>query len=187
MNISYLLSVLDLYLLNEKNNSLIIEVINNNNNNNNNNLVKVNFSYSTSSLNKTFIKIDKSIFFQNIGHFLEKVQGNLLVIDESIKNINNQNNYIVTFNGNRKLFFVNFSDIELNKIRLGFKDLKSEFMFNKIEIKDDKSYDKKLEENRSNAKLKFSMGFSTYITLFITAIWFLDIFMIALWIFKTIR
>ena len=55
MNIGYLLSILDLYLLKEKNGSLIIEV------DNILDLVKVNFSYSFDSSNKTFVKIELEI------------------------------------------------------------------------------------------------------------------------------
>ena len=59
MTIGYLLSVLDLYLLKEKNNTLLIQV------DNKENLVKFNFTYSFDSINQTFVKIDKDLFFNN--------------------------------------------------------------------------------------------------------------------------
>ncbi len=171
MNISYLLSVLDLYLLKDKNNKLIIEV------DNNQDLIKVHFSYSTDSLNKTFVKIPKEDFFKNIKDFINKVQGNFQVLNEDMET---KTKYIVTFSEGRKLAFNNFSHDELTLIRDKFNNLNREFSFNKVEEVTYNQIFKKTE----NTKFAFSMGFSNYITLFLTSIWFLDIFMIALWIFK---
>ena len=60
MSISYLLSILDLYTMKEKNSSLIIEVLNNED------LVKVNFCYTNDTFNKTFFKVSKDVLFTNL-------------------------------------------------------------------------------------------------------------------------
>ncbi len=176
MNISYLLSVLDLYLLNEKEKSLVINILDKEN------LVKIDFSYNINSPNKTFLKIDKNIFFENINYFLNKIQSNLEIKEEGIDN----KIYKVIFDNNRQISFINFTQEELEIIRKSFKT-NTEFNFDKINLKkDDNSFNNILEKN-IKTQTKFSMGFGTYITIFLTAIWFLDIFMIALWIFKAMR
>ena len=63
------------------------------------------------------------------------------------------------------------------KIRESFNDLSDNFDFN---IND--SYDQILVNKPE--KLQFSMGFSNYMSLFLSSIFFLDILMISLWIFK---
>ena len=173
MNMNYLLSILDLYLLKENNNPLIIELINNNN------IVKFELSYLNSYEDKTYIKLDKEIFFKDIKYFLDKIQSNLDIKSESIDN----NIYNITFSNNRKINFINFDvkDIELIRNNLNHTNYELMFKENKTE-----TYNEILKENKSNQKLAFSMGFSGFITIFLTAIWFLDIFMIALWIFKIV-
>lgn len=74
MSISYLLSILDLYTMKEKNSSLIIEVLNNED------LVKVNFCYTGDTSNKTFVKVSKDVFFTNLKFIMEKLEPNLEVL-----------------------------------------------------------------------------------------------------------
>lgn len=172
MNIGYLLSILDLYILKEKNGCLVIEV------DNVLELVKVKFCYSFDTPNKTFVKIKKEIFFDNIEEFLKKIQGNLNIKKENISNLDNKNTYQITFDSNRKLSFVNFSNEELSLIRKNLKNIENDFSF-VVE----NNYYKVYQENKKN-NLSFSMGFTTYITLFITSILFLDIFILSLLVFK---
>lgn len=174
MNIGYLLSILDLYLLKEKNGSLIIEV------DNILDIVKVKFSYSFDSSNKTFVKIDKKIFFDNIYEFLRKIQGNLEIKNEVLIQDIKSREYKLTFDKNRNLSFINFSNKEIKLIRENLNEVKNDFT---LELSDVESYDKK-KDNLSKTKLSYSMGFTSYITLFLTSIWFLDVLMISLWIFK---
>lgn len=173
MNISYLLSILDLYLLKEKNSTLVIEV------DNILEIVKVKFYYSFDSSNKTFVKIDKKLFFDHILEFLQKIQGNLRVEGETLKTINNQPVYELVFTKQRKLSFINFTSDEMQLIRKNLNNLETEFDFKIEEI----TYDQQLVINKNN-KLSFSMGFSSYVVLITTSVLFLDIFMISLWIFK---
>ena len=87
MTISYLLSILDLYLLKEKDNELLIEV------DNEENLVRFNFTYSFDSINKTFVKINKDLFFTNLKEIILKIQSNLKLKEEKYEIKNNKNIY----------------------------------------------------------------------------------------------
>ena len=170
MNINYLLSILDLYLMKEKNGSLIIEV------DNIENLVKVEFCYSFDAYNKTFVKINKEVFFANISYFLKKVQGNLFVEKESF---NNQV-YEIEFDKERKLSFKKFAKDEMELIRNNLTNIKNEFKFEVEEV----SYDQKYNLNSNIPRLSLSMGFTSYLTLFLTSTWFFAVLMLSLFTFK---
>lgn len=171
MSISYLLSILDLYTMKEKNNSLIIEVLNNED------LVKVNFCYTGDTSNKTFVKVSKNIFFTNLKFIMEKLESNLEVLNENLLN----NNYEVIFKNKRKISFLRFSKEEIQKIRANLNIVEE-----KIDDKKETNfYDEQFLKNKNTSlKISLSMGFSNYMVLFISAIWFLDILMIALLVFK---
>ena len=171
MTIGYLLSILDLYLLKEKDNELLIEV------DNEENLVRFNFTYSFDSINKTFVKINKDLFFTNLKEIILKIQSNLKLEEEKFVIRNNKNIYTFNYEERRIITFVGFSKKEMLKIRESFNDLSDNFDFN---IND--SYDQILVNKPE--KLQFSMGFSNYMSLFLSSIFFLDILMISLWIFK---
>ena len=171
MSISYLLSILDLYTMKEKNNSLIIEVLNNED------LVKVNFCYTGDTSNKTFVKVSKDVFFTNLKFIMEKLEPNLEVLNENLLN----NNYEVIFKNKRKISFLKFSKEEIQKIRANLNIVEE-----KVEDKKETNfYDEQFLKNKNTSlKISLSMGFFNYMVLFISAIWFLDILMIALLVFK---
>ena len=171
MSISYLLSILDLYTMKEKNSSLIIEVLNNED------LVKVNFCYTGDTSNKTFVKVSKDVFFTNLKFIMEKLEPNLEVLNENLLN----NNYEVIFKNKRKISFLKFSKEEIQKIRANLNIVEE-----KIDDKKETNfYDEQFLKNKNTSlKISLSMGFSNYMILFISAIWFLDILMIALLVFK---
>lgn len=171
MSISYLLSILDLYTMKEKNSSLIIEVLNNED------LVKVNFCYTGDTSNKTFVKVSKDVFFTNLKFIMEKLEPNLEVLNENLLN----NNYEVIFKNKRKISFLKFSKEEIQKIRANLNIVEE-----KVEDKKETNfYDEQFLKNKNTSlKISLSMGFSNYMILFISAIWFLDILMIALLVFK---
>ncbi len=181
MNTSYLLSVLNLYLLKEKNGKLIIEV------DNIDNLVKVNFSYSFDHSNKTYVKIAKDMFFSVLKEMLQKFQGNAEVLKEELTN----NIYTFSFSDERRISFINFSLEERQKIRSNFSNIKETV---NLVVNDNEKVEIKVKEtpksyNDIYAKLKnftpsFSFGFTSYINLFLTTIWILDVLMIALLVFK---
>ena len=171
MTIGYLLSILDLYLLKEKDSQLLIEV------DNEENLVRFNLTYSFDSINKTFVKINKDLFFTNLKEIILKIQSNLKLKEEKYEIKNNKNIYTFNYEQKRIITFIGFSKKEMVKIRESFNDLSDNFDFN---IND--SYDQILVNKPE--KLQFSMGFSNYMSLFLSSIFFLDILMISLWIFK---
>lgn len=169
MSISYLLSILDLYTMKEKNNSLIIEVLNNED------LVKVNFCYTNDTFNKTFVKVSKDVLFTNLKFLMEKIEPSLEVLNEKLLN----NNYEVIFKNKRKISFLKFTNEEIQKIQANLNIIKEPS--ENIEVIS--FYDEQFNKNKS-FKLSLSMGFSSYMILFISSIWFLDILMLALFVFK---
>ena len=172
MNIAYLLSVLNLYLNKELNKKLNINITNLDD------LVKIDFSYD--SLNKTFIKLNNQLFFDNIKELIEKMQGDLDILNEEYKN----DEYSIIFSNNRQINFINFSLENLQLIRNNFKTI-NEFTFNQINS-NHLTYNEIYKQNKKY-QLSFQMGFTGFLTLFLSAIWFLDIFMISLWIFKMMK
>lgn len=169
MSISYLLSILDLYTMKEKNSSLIIEVLNNED------LVKVNFCYTNDTFNKTFVKVSKDVLFTNLKFLMEKIEPSLEVLNEKLLN----NNYEVIFKNKRKISFLKFTNEEIQKIQANLNIIKEPS--ENIEVIS--FYDEQFNKNKS-FKLSLSMGFSSYMILFISSIWFLDILMLALFVFK---
>lgn len=176
MDVSYLLSVLDLYLMKEKDFKTIIQV------NNIENIVKFEFSYSFDLHNKTFVKIKKELFFENIKYIIEKIQGTLEIEEESLTNVDLKNTYTFLFKNKRKIVFINFTEEELHIIRNQFSNLTLDYQTIVLDSKKD-SYNDKLKEV-PKIKLAYSFGFSSYLTLLLTSVWFLDVFMISLFVFK---
>ena len=162
MTISYLLSILDLYLLKENNNKLLIQV------DNEENIVKFSFTYSFDSINQTFVKIDKTIFFTYLGEIVKKITNGLSLEKENMEIKDNKKIYTLDYLNRRIISFIGFSKKELLSIREEFDILSDEFI---IPIED--TYDNKLIMNK---KLSYSMGFTNYMSLFPSSIFFLDIF-----------
>ena len=171
MDISYLLSILDLYLLREKTSKIVVQV------NNLENKVRIEFSYSSDLYNTTFVKISKESFFRNLKVILSKIENSLVVKREDISNLNKCS---LVFSNERKIIFINFSseDIKVIRSHLNIKEVA-----NAIIIED--TYDSKLENINVNKLGLANLGFGSYLTLLLSAIWCLDIFMISLWIFKS--
>ena len=176
MNLSYLLSVIDLYLK-KSYEELNIEVIKYDG------YVKFNFFYKSSSINKTYISIDTNTFWTFANTIISKIQKKDNVLEELI---DDNKTYIVKINKNRVISFSWFTREELEQIRGNFNTNNRVFNFDQIETQEEK-YEDILTNNKSNYKYAFSMGFTSFITVFLSAIWFLDIFMIALWIFKALK
>ena len=173
MNISYLLSVIDLYLK-KTYEELNIEVIKYDG------YIKFNFFYTTSSINKTYISIDMNTFYNFAKTIFNNIQKKENITEEFI---DENNNYVIKFK-NKIIKFSWFNNEELQKIRSNFIT-NNAFVFNTITNENEKYEDKLI--NNKDYKLSFSFGFTSFITIFLSAIWFLDIFMIALWIFKIFK
>ena len=177
MNISYLISVLDLYLK-KTNEKLNIEMIKYDE------YIKFNFFYDSSSINKTYISVDIDSFNRFSKILFSKMKKNEDIVEELI---DDNNNYVIKFK-NRTITFCWFEKNELENIRSYFDIKNKSFTFDKVmsnEIITNEKYEDKVVNK--NHKFAFSMGFSSFITIFLSAIWFLDIFMIALWIFKALK
>ena len=180
MGINYFLSILDLYSVKETDSPLIIEVLNKND------TIKIDFSYESSYLNKTFVNLNKDVFFNNLKFIINKIQNNKDIISE---NLDENYYYKVELENKTRITFINFESNDLQMIRNKFNSTNLDFTLTELDlnVKEDKeTYDEIYNENK-NTNLRFSFGFSSFITIFLTAIWFLDIFMIALWIFKIIK
>ena len=179
MNVSYLLSVIELYLK-KPHEKLNIEVIKYDG------YVKFNFFYDSSAINKTYISIDMNTFWSFAKNIFSNIQKKDTIVEELI---DENKNYVIKFNKNRDIIFSWFDNNELDKIRSNFNTNNKQFSFNMIEsqsdLKEMEKYEDKLLNN--NYKLSFSFGFTSFMTVFLSAIWFLDIFMIALWIFKALK
>ena len=174
---NYLISILNLYLSRENSNPLIIEL------KKMNDTIKIELSYSNSYRDKTFIKLNKDVFFKDVKLFVLKIQENLNVKEELIE----KDKYGIIFNNNRQISFIDFdaNDIELIRQDINFTNYESLYNLN-LNNDNDKSYDEIYNDNKQG-EMKYSFGFTSFITVFLTAIWFLDIFMIALWIFKALK
>jgi len=178
MNISYLISVLDLYLR-KTNEQLNIEIIKYDD------YIKFNFFYDSSSINKTYISVDIDSFEKFSKILFSKIQKSEDIIEERV---DENNNYIINFK-NRIVTFSWFKKEELENIRKYFDVNDKDFSFDRVHTKEESNNLEKYEDKltNKNQKFAFSMGFSSFITIFLSAIWFLDIFMIALWIFKVLK
>ncbi len=187
MNTSYLLSVLDLYLQKEKNGKVIIEV------ESINTMIKVNFSYTFDNINKTYVKLTKEEFISCLKEFIAKIQGDMEVTKEEY-DYNKQRTTSYTFEDLRRVSFINFRESDLKVINSSFSNLEEKIeepinihAYDDIVIEDfddeEESYNKIFKDSKQS-KFSFSFGFTSYTTLFLIAIWFLDILLIGLWIFK---
>ena len=191
MNMAYLLSVLDLYLNKERNGNTIVEI------KNQNDLVEINLSYSFDHINKTMVKVNKSEFQSRVSELISKIKGNNEIEKEGLVNYGMDKIYNINFVTGRKISFINFEDSDLKLMGCNLVNV-SESIVKEITntkqeniiIEDineiDDNYEELMNKNKKT-KFAFSLGFSSFATLFIIAIWFLDIFMIALWIFKAMR
>ncbi len=194
MNMAYLLSVLDLYLNKERSGNTIVEI------KNQNDLVEVSLSYSFDHINKTILKVSKSEFQSRVLELITKMKGDKEIEKEGLVMYGMDKIYNINFLIGRKLSFINFDDSDLKLMGCNLvnvtNNIVSEIVTPKVEnvenivIEDvdeiDNNYEELMNKNKKT-RFAFSLGFSSFATLFIIAIWFLDIFMIALWIFKAMR
>ncbi len=111
MTISYLLSILDLYLLKENNNKLLIQV------DNEENIVKFSFTYSFDSINQTFVKIDKTIFFTYLGEIVKKITNGLSLEKENMEIKDNKKIYTLDYSNRRIISFIGFSKKRIIKYK----------------------------------------------------------------------
>ena len=178
MNTDYLFSVIDLYLSREKDKKKISLSIQKKDN-------KMLFRFNMNQ--KSDDKTDVQLPLDNINDILGKVlfilKKDLIIIDEKYEYDKNNNTcyYYVLFNNGRNLSFNNFSVLELNNIRNVLYNIR----INKEEIR--VSEVKEEKKMAYKPQLRFQQaGFTSYSTLFLTVLFFADILVLALWVFKLI-
>lgn len=179
MNISYLYSIVELYLKKEndekKTNLSIIKT--------DNNKIQFNFNMNKidSEITSFWLPVEKVFENNNFYRLMKDYKQNLIIIDEKY-NCDNQNScyYYILLNNGRSISFKNFSIIDINSIRNIIYDIKFQKEEIRIKFEDDK------EEN--NTKYYFRLqrtGFASLKTICVVGICFLIVFVLSLWVFKT--
>lgn len=177
MNIDYLYSIINLYLKRELDNKrtiLNIKKINDQ--------VEINFNMKTVKDDRTTFVIPYEEFNKNINEIASRFKQELMIIDEKYNydNVNNTCYYYVLFNTGRVISFDGFSIIEMNNIRNNLYNIK----INKEEIRVDDVSDKKEMAYKPRIHLQ-EAGFSSYATLLLMVMFFIDLLVVTLWVIKT--
>ena len=178
MNIDYLYSIVELYLKKEKDGKrtyLNIKKLDDN--------VEFSFNMGKVDDDKTEFKLPYEEFSQRMLDFLKKYKEDLNTIDEKYDydSINDKCNYFVLFNTGRSISFKGFSVLEMNNLRNILYDIninQEEVRVNEIDEQKQMVYQPRLRLQQA--------GFSSFATIFLITIFFADIFVIALWIFKSL-
>ena len=178
MNIDYLYSIVNLYLKKETNNKRIILNIKRLEDE-----VEFNFRMNEKSEEKTNFVIPLDEYNIHLYEFINIYKNDLMIIDEkyNYNNVNNTCYYYVLFKNGRVISFDGFTVLEMNNIRnflYGINIHKEEIRVSNIDEEKQMAYKPRLTLQQA--------GFSSYATLFLTVLFFADVLVIALWIFKLI-
>ena len=178
MNIDYLYSIVDLYLKKEKDNQrtfLNIRKLND--------AVEFSFNMKKDNEDKTKFTIPCDEYSSHLCDFLQKYKENLMIIDEKYNydSINNTCYYYVLFNSGRSMSFNGFSVLDMNNVRNSLYDIR----FRRNEVRISELNEEKQMVYKPRLRLQ-EAGFSSFATIFIIAIFFADVLVIALWIFKSL-
>lgn len=178
MNISYFMSVLELYLSKEgqyKTNLSIVKYLNGK--------IKINFTmnHDMNEATSFFVGYDMFMTKENLQDFLISYKRSLIIIDEKYE-YNKTNEicyYCITLSNGRILSFKNFSLEEINNIR----NLVYDINYQPEEIKI------VLDENEKSGYyhqglLLGQTGFASFLTFFVIIFVIVNVLIIALWIFK---
>lgn len=178
MNIDYLYSIFDLYLHNEKSDKKTNFCLTKKED-----TIECSFNMVSDDSEKTEFSLPYEDVMKQLGNILYRFKEDIMIIDEKY-NVNNANNtcfYHVLFQNGRTLTFDGFSMVELNNIRnvlYGININKEELRVNSVNEEKEMVYKPKLRLQQA--------GFTSYVTLFLVALFLVDILVIALWIFKVI-
>ena len=176
MNEDYLNSIVNLYLSREKDKSKTNLAITKQKD-------KIIFSFNTklSSVDKTDVQIPFDNINVVLGKVLSMIKKDLMIIDEKYNydNTNQSCYYYVKYNNGRTLSFDGFSVLELNNVR----NLLYDININKEEIRVSDIGEEKQMAYKPLPRLQ-QAGFSSYGALFLAVLFFADVLVIALWIFK---
>lgn len=178
MNISYFMSVLELYLSKEDKNRTILCI-----SKYPNEKIKVNFTMNH-DMNETtsfFVGYDHFMDNDNLKEFLISYKGNLIIIDEKYEydKLSEICYYSITLSNGRKLFFEKFILDEINNIR----NLIYNINYKPEEIKII------LDEDEKNGYYYHGLllgqtGFVSFLTFFVIIFAIVNVLIITLWIFK---
>lgn len=178
MNLNYFISVLELYLNKEteyKTNLSIVKYLNGK--------LKVNFTMNH-DLNETtsfFMEYDSFMERDNLCQLFKQYKQDLIIIDEKYEydKLNETCYYCIMLANSRILSFKNFTLEEINNIRNLIYDIK----YNPNEIKIVLDEEEKGGYYHRTLALGQS-GFASFLTLLVVILVLLNVFIIALWIFK---
>ena len=178
MNIDYLYSIVDLYEKKEKPDQktfLNIRKLADN--------IEFSFNMKKDDVDKTNFMIPFEEYSSHLTDFLKRYKADLMIIDEKYNydNINGTCYYYVLFNTGRSISFKGFSVFEMNTVRNTLYDIK----LRQNEVRITAINEEKKMPYQPRLRLQ-EAGFSSYTTIFLIAIFFVDILVIALWIFKEI-
>ena len=176
MNIDYLYSIVNLYLKKEVNNKKIILNIKRLEDE-----IEFNFRMNEKEEEKTNFTIPLEEYNDHLYEFINTYKGNLMIIDEkySYNNVNNTCYYYVLFKNGRVISFDGFTILEMNNIRnllYGINIHKEEIRVSNVEEEKEMAYKPRLTLQQT--------GFTSYATLILAVLFFANILVIALWIFK---
>ena len=178
MNIDYLYSIINLYLKRESDVKRTILNIRKQNDQ-----VECSFNMKTVKDDKTTFTIPYEDFNKNINEIVTRFKQELIIIDEKYNydNANSTCYYYVLFNAGRAISFDGFTILEMNNIRNNLYNIK----INKEEIRVDDVSSEKEMAYKPRIRLQ-EAGFSSYATLLLMVMFFIDLLVITLWVIKTI-
>ncbi len=175
MDYDYVYNIMDLYFKNENENQKIVLNLTKTSDK-----VVLKFKMNDKSNDITTFDLPLQVVNNYIKTIIKKYKEDNLVIDEKYE-LDSQNKncmYLVKFSNGRILSLNNFSIIEINNIR--------NILYN-ITIRQEEL--RISNDDTQNIKMNYipklqETGFTKSSSLFLMAIFFADVFMISLWIFK---
>lgn len=178
MNISYFMSVLELYLSKEKEYKTNLSIIKYQNNK-----IKINFTMNH-DLNETtnfFVLYDSFMEKNNLSEFLNSYKKNLIIIDEKYEydKLNEICYYCIVLSNGRILSFKNFTLEEINNIRNVVYNINYRIEEIKIVLDEEEK-----DGYYHRGLLLGQTGFASFLTLFVVILIIFNVFVVALWIFN---
>lgn len=178
MNISYFMSVLELYLAKEKEYKTNLNIIKSQNEK-----IKINFTMNH-DLNETtsfFVLYDNFMEKDNLSTFLQTYKNGLIIIDEKYEydKLSETCYYCIILSNGRILSFKNFTLEEINNIRNYVYNIN--YYPEEIKIVLDE------EEKSGYYHHNFALGttgFTSFLTLFVVIFVIVNVLVITLWIFN---
>ena len=129
---------------------------------------------------KTVFSLPIDVVNNHFQEFINMYKEDLLIIDEKYdyNNIDNTCYYYVLFKNGRNLSFHGFSILEINNIRNILYNIKIHAEELRVNPKEEKEMVYKPQTVLQQT------GFASYFTVFLITLFFVDIFVIALWVCK---